>query len=957
MKIKLIDFFVVLLLSLTFNSCYDDTEIKNQVNSLEKIVAELGEHGITPEIKIENGDWYISVDNGATWTNMGNASGIDGKDGDSFFQEVSQDDHNVYLILSDGTDITIPKKRPLIITFNEADDISITPGATKTLSYTITGATEKTVVKSVAQNGWSAKITPDDYKSGKLSVTAPNPLIEDEILILVYDGASTTIMSSINFITGTITVATRAFSLPAEGVTVSVNIDTDIEYSIEIPEDAESWLSISGITTRSAMRYEAITFNLASNSDQTRYATVPIINNKGVVLETIAFEQAGEISSFSDTIRVLAIGNSFSVDAVENYLYDLGKADEVVFIIGNIYIGGSTLEMHWDAVSTNSTAYIYSKINAEGIKTTANDIKLIEGITDEPWDYITFQQASKDSGIFSTFSPYLTNLVNFVKENTLHNNVRFAWHSTWAYAQNSTHPRFANYNNNQITMYEAIVDASIKATTEQGFEVMIPAGTAIQNGRTSFLGDTFCRDGYHLDYVIGRYTAACVWYQQLTGNSVIGNSYKPASLVSVNAEIAQKAAHSAVLSPHSVTDMSGEYPEIDGEYNNATAEGRLNLINDSYFVNTGFDPTEGPNLTLAEKGYWYPRLSGAGQQMFSIINDNSFRDRKVANMKALSGGTWHNGLAQRISAPDNGIYRVGFWGKYNSGDRPYVRIFLRINSTGEKFFCRANSNITSMDQFLSTSWVYYTVDFDLSRINIKNEISASTTEDLRDFSLYFSNFSGSKEGDILISGVTMTKLDNTDTPSGWYNPGFEESYAIPYLLTSNGEAASAQENTTKGIWVLSLPKGINDVNNNATIVVDTTEYYSGQRSMKLNVASVEEFSNVYLASTLFNIPKGDYTLSFWAKTDIDNVPFRIDIDNYNTELNGAKYGFPFNDNAGIMEYSTASSSWRKYEVSFNNSAMSDTLSIAIRPNIGPDGTPGIWKNNEATYWFDDFIIE
>ena len=39
-----------------------------------------------------------------------------------------------------------------------------------------------------------------------------------------------------------------------------------------------------------------------------------------------------------DTLRILAIGNSFSDDAVEWYLHDIAAADGVVMIIGNMYI-------------------------------------------------------------------------------------------------------------------------------------------------------------------------------------------------------------------------------------------------------------------------------------------------------------------------------------------------------------------------------------------------------------------------------------------------------------------------------------------------------------------------------------------------------------------------------------------------------------------------------------------
>lgn len=71
-----------------------------------------GQDGITPKFKIENDYWFISYDNGATWTQLGKATGEDGADGvngDSIFKGVTQDDDNVYFELADGSVITVSK--------------------------------------------------------------------------------------------------------------------------------------------------------------------------------------------------------------------------------------------------------------------------------------------------------------------------------------------------------------------------------------------------------------------------------------------------------------------------------------------------------------------------------------------------------------------------------------------------------------------------------------------------------------------------------------------------------------------------------------------------------------------------------------------------------------------------------------------------------------------------------
>ena len=77
-----------------------------------------GKDGITPLLKIENDYWFVSYDEGETWTQEGKAKGEDGKDGadgkdgqdgDSMFQSVTQDENYVYFTLADGTVIKIAK--------------------------------------------------------------------------------------------------------------------------------------------------------------------------------------------------------------------------------------------------------------------------------------------------------------------------------------------------------------------------------------------------------------------------------------------------------------------------------------------------------------------------------------------------------------------------------------------------------------------------------------------------------------------------------------------------------------------------------------------------------------------------------------------------------------------------------------------------------------------------------
>ncbi|MEA4840750.1 MAG: DUF4886 domain-containing protein [Bacteroidales bacterium] len=257
---------------------------------------------------------------------------------------------------------------------------------------------------------------------------------------------------------------------------------------------------------------------------------------------------------YAGEIRILAIGNSFSADAVEQNLYELALAGGDQLTIGNLYIGGCCLERH-DMNSVNDTAvYSYRKI-VNGVKTMTDHYSLTSAIEDEDWDYITFQQCSPLSGIYSSYFPFLIHLKDFVQARTTNAKVKFGLHETWAYAKDCKQIGFENYDRDQMKMFKSIVNAVNKAAKVVSMDFVIPVGTAIQNGRTSMIGDHFCRDGYHLQLNYGRYTAACTWYEVLSGKSVIGNCYKPENITVEQAEIAQRSAHFAVINPKVVTKM------------------------------------------------------------------------------------------------------------------------------------------------------------------------------------------------------------------------------------------------------------------------------------------------------------------------------------------------------------------------------------------------------------------
>jgi hypothetical protein len=64
-----------------------------------------------------------------------------------------------------------------------------------------------------------------------------------------------------------------------------------LDYTIEIPEDAQSWLSLAPETR--ALREDTIVFEVTANEGMQRYTTVALKDEQGKILQTIIFRQLG----------------------------------------------------------------------------------------------------------------------------------------------------------------------------------------------------------------------------------------------------------------------------------------------------------------------------------------------------------------------------------------------------------------------------------------------------------------------------------------------------------------------------------------------------------------------------------------------------------------------------------------------------------------------------------------
>lgn len=281
-------------------------------------------------------------------------------------------------------------------------------------------------------------------------------------------------------------------------------------------------------------------------------------------------------SAKTKTVRLVTVGNSFSQNATR-YLEDLVKAKGHVLIHRPLSIGGASMEVHWDK------AQLHEK-EPKNPKGLYGKKSLREELMSEAWDYVTIQQASIKSHNIATYRPFARQLHDYIQKAAP--KAKILIHQTWAYRVDD--PRFTKETktpgepSTQKEMYDGLSQAYRTIAQELGAQI-IPVGDAMYLADTDplwgFQPDrkfdfksakapalpsqthslhtgyrwtkskdgkmVLAMDGHHAS-VAGQYLGACVFYEVLYGESVVGNPFIPQGIDRDYARFLQETAHKAV---------------------------------------------------------------------------------------------------------------------------------------------------------------------------------------------------------------------------------------------------------------------------------------------------------------------------------------------------------------------------------------------------------------------------
>lgn len=217
-------------------------------------------------------------------------------------------------------------------------------------------------------------------------------------------------------------------------------------------------------------------------------------------------------------MKVLAIGNSFAVDA-NTYLHQIARVGGIKMDVVTLYIGGCSLEKHYRNMLSGERAY-HMYFNGQP---TGFYVSLKEALLSRAWDVVTMQQASGSSAKPGSYEPYASAIAEYVRKCSP--KAKLVVHQTWAYEEGSDKLHDVAGYETSAAMFADIEKAYVQMRDTINAIGIIPGGrlfrTLLDEGVEKVHRDTF-----HATMGLGRYALGLLWYRMLTGKTVAENTFR-----------------------------------------------------------------------------------------------------------------------------------------------------------------------------------------------------------------------------------------------------------------------------------------------------------------------------------------------------------------------------------------------------------------------------------------------
>ena len=197
-----------------------------------------------------------------------------------------------------------------------------------------------------------------------------------------------------------------------------------------------------------------------------------------LVLTAICMTFAATAAEQTKKLRILMIGNSFSVCVADDLHKIVKKTPDCKMLLTSAYIGGCTFNRHWQCIEkaekdANHKPYTIRIWDTDKKSTYRKDN--VNNLLKEEWDIITIQQGSSESWDFKFYEPAAGKLIAYIKKHVP--KAEIVIQQTWAYRVDDG--RLRRWKISQTEMYEKVSTAYRTLAEKYKFRV-IPTGDAVQ---------------------------------------------------------------------------------------------------------------------------------------------------------------------------------------------------------------------------------------------------------------------------------------------------------------------------------------------------------------------------------------------------------------------------------------------------------------------------------------------
>lgn len=248
--------------------------------------------------------------------------------------------------------------------------------------------------------------------------------------------------------------------------------------------------------------------------------------------DTTSSEATPEPQQVPKLLRVLTIGNSFSLNGTQYLAPILNDYGVDAAVVGVLYRAGASLQDHEKWLNNELAGYdYYQAINSAEFQET-KAVNIFYGLEKEDWDIVILQHGGGKQGSIDTYDrDIITHLIETVKEYCP--NAAIYWHMCWSYAEGFTgHPIYVSEHNCSAESMTRGAAAAVEQVIlpDERFAGIIPSGTLIHKMRETYSAVELQTDLRHLSNPLGQYSAATVFACVLLDRSIDELTYCPLSL-------------------------------------------------------------------------------------------------------------------------------------------------------------------------------------------------------------------------------------------------------------------------------------------------------------------------------------------------------------------------------------------------------------------------------------------